>query len=195
VKRRLFNLAAAVSLVMMLAMVALWVRSYWVGDNLERYNTTRTYFGSALGRLGITVVHPRKWDTFTGDGTWHLRHPLLRQGFSLDVPAPPYARRAWRVLGFGYADVGFDPNPHFGSENSPYQQVVIPHWFVVLMTAVAPAWCGWRMFRSAWRKSRPGTCAVCGYDLRATPERCPECGTAVAQRARRRDRRRLRQVG
>jgi hypothetical protein len=31
-KRRLFNLAAAVSLGMMLAVVALWVRSYWAAD-------------------------------------------------------------------------------------------------------------------------------------------------------------------
>jgi predicted amidophosphoribosyltransferase len=48
----------------------------------------------------------------------------------------------------------------------------MPHWFVVILM-ILPALLVWR--RRA-RQPTPGLCIHCGYDLRATPVRCPECG-------------------
>jgi hypothetical protein len=54
--------------------------------------------------------------------------------------------------------------------------VRFPVWPALLSLALISA----LLFRIAWKyRHPPGHCRRCGYDLRASPERCPECGTAV----------------
>jgi hypothetical protein len=63
-------------------------------------------------------------------------------------------------------------------QSSRVIELVFPYWSVLLITslpllATLPRW----IRRIRYRMS--GRCVHCGYDLRATPDRCPECGTAV----------------
>jgi hypothetical protein len=64
----------------------------------------------------------------------------------------------------------------------PYRAISVP-WFY-LLAVLAPGAVVWltRLARR-YRRHRRGHCPHCGYDLRATPDRCPECGAIFANPA------------
>lgn len=59
-----------------------------------------------------------------------------------------------------------------------YRLIVVPYWFVILVTAILPVrW--WVVRRRRRDRATTGRCLGCGYDLRGSPARCPECGAPV----------------
>lgn len=80
----------------------------------------------------------------------------------------------WTVL--GVSPGGF---AYYVSPSGRSRIVVVPFWFLFMLTAAIPM-IGLCLAARGWWKRRavlPGYCTNCGYDLRATPDRCPECGT------------------
>ena len=85
-------------------------------------------------------------------------------------------QRAWLVtnthfrqlMGFGF---GYDTT----YPEDPKTAIAFPLWVPLVVGLILPLYRlhKWRQKRS---RRRTGLCVGCGYDLRATPERCPECG-------------------
>jgi hypothetical protein len=181
-RRLLFTFCSAVSL--LLCGVALaefgWNRSSYHGPRvgypsgygfltyrpLGLYLASMTYLRPAAAEHVTDVEQPRRWHM----GWQATTNPAV------DSMSDGRTRRAFHAGAFN-AGV-----PRNGVHEGRVRYVLLPHWFVILATALLPAvWA-----RRSWRQRRrvaEGRCPACGYDLRATPDRCPECGTTKATAA------------
>jgi hypothetical protein len=193
-KRRLFNILCILSLLLCVATAALWVRSYYRYDQLLRLSPySRIDFASlrgtaACGRFDYYdherfVPASAGWEFYGGstdgitggiDLAEETDSGRITPGGSLFATSgeTAYQRSAeWFGIGFviNHGKYGID-----------YRSIFVPHWLLVLVFAIPPVWWLRRCVRERHRLMNE-LCAKCGYDLRGTPDRCPECGKAAAR--------------
>ena len=179
-RRKLFTfvaaLSAALSLVLFAATLILWVRSKIVGDVISWSGSDNSVSLFVMNGV-VRVLHAE-----TASMPPEARHATFdwraqaRRGVRFRNDKTWYGR-----LGFGFDSAGTtvagNGSSGYARGGASIRTLYVPYWSVALVTAVLPL----TKLRYAWRRRRrrkTGLCPVCGYDLRATPERCPECGAA-----------------
>jgi hypothetical protein len=170
IRRKLFNLSTVLSLLLCAATIAMWARSYWISDSWEWHRHYRTRFVAInRGRVLVQVNHgPSGTEEFSPiDHYAYVMKPTETRGLG----------RPWRFGGFWVEDLSFAPTASRAAW-LPYTDVVVPLYALLIVSLILPALTLRRLLRARMRKA--GLCPKCGYDLRATPQRCPECGTASA---------------
>lgn len=193
-RRSATDLFAVMSFLLGTATCVLWVRSYFVHDHMSWWNqlpTGENYTWTEISSLGVMSIN------------YHhsIRIPPLRPSEAPKLTRP-YPRVEWdriqvergQAAQFLKNLVVFriyrkpqtnleEIKPDFPRDSLPIMSgsyslsagVRIPHWAIAI-----PALC-WPVVRLRrrlrMRRKQADRCIVCGYDLRATPLRCPECGT------------------
>lgn len=202
--RHLFSLAAVASAALCAGVCGLWVRSdrttdMWYcpfGDGRGGYAGEATLWSQRgelrLGAFRLDAAAPAAAPEGRAALAAGVRHTAWDRSWRVWTGVPPAAVTAERA-GFGWGrsrgDLwvpagGWTPWPQFdataaGTTHGGSATVVfVPDWALFAAAAALPAvWVGGlrRRLRRRRRAER-GLCRACGYDLRATPGRCPECG-------------------
>jgi hypothetical protein len=199
--RRLFSILSALSALLCVATTVVWVRSYWGADSFvgvwDGPSEDHVRFGAMGGG----------WER----GTVWINHQEFAQYENTDflpLPSPPRQQSWQRVVksmlnDFASEDLSMYPDDSgflarigirstavpslFGFKHPnlwSYRAIAIPCWLLTLLfTAMPTASCISVAIRRR-RRGIAGQCAACGYDLRATPDHCPECGTTPRTAAR-----------
>ena len=183
-KRHVLNVLTALSLLLCVAVVALWVRSYWRFDtvgksalSMETLTGAARVFGSVRGRLWMTRTHGALEHE---DAAYEHEANVRRRREGVDPSAWQYSHGPADRLKLAPGADAFHwirKQTATRSGGASYElSVRVPHAFLTALAAVAPA--AWLLnWRRARMRGRHGLCPRCGYDLRATPDKCPECGT------------------
>lgn len=203
--RQLMRILAWGLLLACLATTVFWIRSYWAMDFFGRMTFVdrsdgpqSITIGIASGRGGIGywnsdtryppgvkfTKHRVSWQSWLQQQDGRLRWRVLEE---LQYPFMRSPQKPADRFGFFVVHINSTAPPPWaldGSQLRYWHEVVVvaPYWFVLAIMGFWPAvYFGVRIYRDmkTTRRKRYGLCVNCGYDLRASNDKCPECGAEI----------------
>jgi hypothetical protein len=177
---RLFTFASALSLLLCVATVVLWVRSHCgpVSDLPFEYRTARWHLAVtskhlavnnepqialAMARRMVAENNRNELQIITENTKYDLDVSISEISSLNDEMATgnETARRIERIL------------------NTRASGLSVPYWALIVSSLPLPITWAILLMR---RDRLSGCCLKCGYDLRASTVRCPECGTPITSK-------------
>lgn len=195
--RWLKNVVRVVYLLAWLLVVFAWIRSYWHADVpwLEhsdrsglRAKSNRFTIQSSGGGLSIwafwqdsSFVQVNALRPLGQTWEWGFEAGRYPRYPGMEIQIAPVA--SWGRI-YYYRD---DVNERSGSGyQSKLRGFVVPYWIIAATLSLLIVYWVWRVacwWKQEWR-NRHGLCFFCGYDLRRTVGRCPECGSGRKESGR-----------
>lgn len=181
-KRRLLQLSFAGSVILFLTLCLLWKRSYSITsvarDGFNRgHPAARIDFRASSSDGEILLLYARQDLDPAQLADYEGTEGLSR--YSYPNGSKPWPERG-NFQNLSSASHGWF---HFRDTSTlnlfgPYREVdvVVPYWALCMASGIALLFFLIRSLKNRHRVSHH-RCVTCGYDLRATPNRCPECGT------------------
>ena len=184
-RHRLARVVSIALLALAAALAAAAVVSLFRGDTFMMHTEVLTdpAGGPTTHQRHVTSWRGRVWFAYVRadlleesarhEKRWRFHHRAVPDGEATwrnDAPAPA----AW--LGFDWRGKDRSTNdPQEGPYVYRERFLSVPYWLLIGACGGLGWWIGAGP-RQARRRRRRGQCLACGYDLRGTPGRCPECG-------------------
>ena len=169
-RRKLFNFAAALSATVCLFAL---LQAFDASVHPDRYGrllldlplpgNLQLHFRDSFVLRTRGYLHNEEWVTGRSKGIAQFNSERFKFRFEVDY--------------WNYSTTTSYPPPEDRGPIAGWT-VGVPFWFVILISAPVPCnWLArWARQRKRRRRRQRGICEQCGYDLRATRDRCPECG-------------------
>jgi len=201
-KRALFTTLTALSLLLFIAVAINCLLARRVEVGLSHVSRSGIGYAINLHSVHVELARITGWPDEPGWHAWHGEPPGIYLGIGDTVHH--FGDTEASFLGFTFNRSGnavIEPDhavdvdtgeamqlpeaytalPWHRSRSILFTVAVVPGWFILLTSAILPILCVICRLRRRLRL-RAGLCPRCGYDLRATPDRCPECGAIPEKR-------------